>query len=306
MVAQSIAHMDRNVAVVPMNDIASRHSTMPIGGDWSIEERNADPGAATEWLYRQPSLNVGLGPAGVFCLEFPGFVTFDVNPEERTIAIGAGVEANAETISHFLYDQVFPRIIAQNEFLVLHSAAVSSESGAILFIGPTGAGKSTLAASLHLAGFALIGDDAIIVRRNGSGHVAEAVYRSLRLNPDALTALGGPWSHRAMAQYSDKRRVEQAELGDVLPPQPIAAIVVLSVGQDVHLSRLSNVDACMSVAEHSFWLDPSDVGQTCKRLTAACEVVAATPVYRLSFRRDFADLPAIHNQLSTLLGPFAR
>ena len=306
MVAQSIAHMNRNVAVVPMNDIASRHSTMPIGGDWSIENRNADRGAAIEWLYRQPSLNVGLGASGVFCLEFPGFVTFEVNPEHCTIAICAGVEANAETISHFLYDQLFPRIIAQDEFLVLHSAAVSGGSGAILFIGPTGAGKSTLAASLHLAGFALIGDDAIIVRRNDSGHVAEAVYRSLRLNLDALTALGGPWSHRAMAQYSEKRRVEEAELGDVLPPQPIAAIVVLSVGEDVHLSRLSTVEACMTVAEHSFWLDPSDVEQTCKRLTAACDVVAATPVYRLKFRRDFADLPVIHEQLSALLGPVAR
>ena len=53
------------------------------------------------------------------------------------------------TIEHLLVDQIWPRILAHRGQLVLHAAGVTSPTGAILFVGQSGRGKSTL--TLYMA-----------------------------------------------------------------------------------------------------------------------------------------------------------
>ena len=54
----------------------------------------------------------------------------------------------ASTVRHLFLDQVIPLLLSRRELLVLHASAVLTAHGAIAFVGKSGQGKSTLAASL--------------------------------------------------------------------------------------------------------------------------------------------------------------
>jgi hypothetical protein len=228
-------------------------------------------------------------------------LAIDVFPDGRLVARSDGPVAQ-NTLDHFLADQVIPRILAHRGDFVCHSGAVRCDDAALMFVGASGRGKSTLAASFNLAGHALLGDDAMVV--SWSNHIphVRSVYPSLRLFPDALAALmpdaptAGP-----MAQYSTKQRidVEVADEGD-LPPLPVRALFVIdapTADGTIAICPLSVADACMALVGSSFALDPNDMEQAKSRLTAASRLASAVPAFRLAFERSFDLLSAVRQAI---------
>jgi hypothetical protein len=66
---------------------------------------------------------------------------------------------------------IYSRLLARRRAFLLHAAAVSDGGRTILFPGPSGAGKTTLA---EACGNAALGDELVLVRRAGGGHEAAA------------------------------------------------------------------------------------------------------------------------------------
>ena len=58
---------------------------------------------------------------------------------------------------------VLARLLIERGRFLLHGAAFDRGHGALLTVGPSGAGKSSLAVAAHLAGWAVLGDDMIVV-----------------------------------------------------------------------------------------------------------------------------------------------
>ena len=110
---------------------------------------------------------------------------------------------------HFLADQVIPRLMAHAGSFVFHAGAVRLGETALVFMGESGRGKSTLVASFDQAGTALLGDDAMVLSTEDGVPAVRPVYPSLRLFPDSIAALmpaaqtAGP-----IAQHSTKERIE--------------------------------------------------------------------------------------------------
>ena len=209
------------------------------------------------------------------------------------------------TIEHLLVDQIWPRILAHRGELVLHAAGVSGPSGAILFVGQSGRGKSTLAGSLHQRGFELLGDDAIVVSAVDDITRCSAVYRSLRLFPDSIESLFDQPVHRSeVAEYTDKENVHlpAPEGGD--SDHRVRAIFF--IGEDKanaipSLELVSPGDACMRLVEHSFWLDPTNMALTTRKLASASALANRVPVYQLSYMRDYARLDELHAVIFSVL-----
>ena len=166
---------------------------------------------------------------------------------------------------------------------------------AILLLGESGSGKSSLAASFERKGYALLGDDALVVSWRGQSAHARAVYPSLRLFPDSIQALfseGIPTA--SVAHYTPKLRVsvplkDEGERSAL----PIRAIFVLgapSPDSQVKVCRKSIADACMSLVEGSFVLDPTDTSRAPKRLHDASALAREVPVFDLSYPRAYSRL----------------
>lgn len=214
--------------------------------------------------------------------------------------IVTAAELDADALAHLLADQVLPRLIAHDRVLVLHAGAVRHQAGAIVVLGDSGLGKSTLVGSLASAEHPIMSDDAMIVTQDHGGVKVSAVYPGLRLLPDSIAALfPGNAGTDPVADYTDKLRVRVGTMTEdgrhpvgllafLEPPANTAAIT---------LRRLSPSETCMALISNSFSLDPTDKAGAAGKLAQASAIAAKVPAYALGYPRDYARLKDVHQVL---------
>ena len=71
-----------------------------------------------------------------------------------------------QDIRTFLLGSIFGTVLIQRDYLVLHGSALAKDDKAILFLGDSGQGKSTIAYSLLEQGWKLLADDLIAIDQN--------------------------------------------------------------------------------------------------------------------------------------------
>lgn len=228
-------------------------------------------------------------------------VAVDVFPGRMIVAKSPAGVARA-TVDHFLADQVLPRVLAHSGKLVIHAGSVRFGDEALVFMGPSGRGKSTLVASLDRAGLALLGDDAMVLSTVDGVPQVQPVYPSLRLFPDSIAALmPGASTTGPVAHYSTKERIDLgfADVGAAspLPIRALFAIAAVDEHRAIGLRRLSVAQACMALVESSFALDPTDLVRARDRLKQASALAGAVPAFELSYPRDFACLAEVRRAI---------
>lgn len=275
--------------------------------------------APRAWTARPPhvapqdpdaDLLVEQAPDGTVVMIFVDVACFQVCfAEKRVTLTHAHQDADRATIDHLLNDHIAPRIIAQSGALVLHGSAVEIDGQLAIFLGQTGAGKSTLAASLHRSGHRLLGDDAVVISETARGFEGEAVYRSLRLFPESIAQVfADPVATAPMAYYSSKLLVDAGTLPETGPASvPIGGIFALAIADDrVTHAPLKPADACMMLVENSFALDPSDPLAAAGRMANAARLAAAVPCRSLAYPSEFAILPSVGEHVARLLATSAK
>lgn len=271
--------------------------------DASLEPRSGSAPACQRAIEFEPVLTRE-SPASV-ALDFGDIASFRIDFEARLVSlVSSHNEADPATIDHFLNDHVAPRIIAHLGALVIHGSAVEIGGRLAIFMGNTGAGKSTLAASLMKRGHRLMGDDAVVINQTDAGWVGEAVYPSLRLFPESINQVfAESVDTDAMAFYSDKRLVRAVVLAAARPVAvPLGMIFVLTDGDEgVSHSTLGLADACMMTVENSFTLDPDDAAAAAGRMAKAAGLAAAVPCHALSYPYDFAILDDVCRHVAALM-----
>ena len=231
---------------------------------------------------------------GHYRMQLGDEVSIDLHPDRR-ISANVKPDLGPDTFHHFLADQVIPRALAGEGKIVIHAGAVAHDDGAILLVGASGRGKSTLTTSFYLAGNAMLGDDAIVIDRVDGRPAARAVYPSLRLMPDSIIALvPDRFETRQVADYTRKLRVSvPVDISATSQPLPVVALFVigpLQADRAISIRRLSIAEACMALVENSFALDPSDVAQARYRLDEASALARDIPSFELNYPHDYARL----------------
>ncbi|MEE4153464.1 MAG: hypothetical protein V2I27_04830 [Erythrobacter sp.] len=231
-------------------------------------------------------------------MSFGQIAAFRIDFGSKTVTLAEmHPDVDQATIDHLVDDHVAPRVVSAHDLLVLHGSAVEIAGKLAVFIGQTGAGKSTLAASLYAEGHKLLGDDAVVIDQTNGLLTGEAVYPSLRLFRDSIERVfREEVGSSAMAFYSTKRNVAADKLDSAaMRAVPLAAIYILSRGDArVTLNRRSPADACMALVENSFALDPQDARAAVSRTARAAQVAAQVPCYELAYPHDFAGLSRVH------------
>lgn len=235
----------------------------------------------------------------LFRMEFDRGATFDVAPADRLIRAFKHKDGVApRIIADLLADQVEPRVLAYEGAFIVHASAIEVNGFIVLFVGDSGFGKSTLAASFDQSGTPMLCDDAVIVEWVDGRVTGRAVYPSLRLHPDSLEALiPGIAAADAVAYHGDKRRLNlpfQDRGTDAA--RPVAAIFSLdavAATKDIAIQSLSPAALCMALVTNSFSLDPTDLAAASRKLGDAGQVAEHVPAFSLDYPRDFALLPAV-------------
>ena len=236
-------------------------------------------------------------------LRFPLHADFTFDPDALSQGISAipSPDTDLHAIEHLFHNNVVPMLLADSGALMLHGAAVDLGDGAVVFIGLSGRGKSTLAASFASAGLPFLSDDSIRLDPRGTGYIAQPSYPSIRLRRDSDEAiLCARTSDVSSVTFSNKARYAAgSEIPHSTKPTPLRAIYVLEREgvTEINIQRLNANEAVMEFVQHSFNLDIRSEATLSGHFERMATLANKASVFRLDYPRDYGLLPDIRSAI---------
>jgi hypothetical protein len=219
--------------------------------------------------------------AGRWTIRYAGICQAVIDRGERSMTVHGAVGGDPDMIPVFVEGSLLAHVLAAEGLLAIHASAVEWGGAALALVGPSGMGKSTLAALLCSAGARLVADDALRVDVAGGIATCFPGSRRLRLRT-AAAPLGRAMEGAALTETADGRTaVRPARLVDA--PLPLRAALLPEPSREVtrlEVQRLGAVEAVQELLSYprlTRWESAEQIG-TLFRLTA--DVAAAVPVYR--------------------------
>jgi hypothetical protein len=273
---------------------SSPDEPIPLSSSWYLTVSLTD---GTPWL-RCATHSLG------YLLHFPNLADFVFDTSRSVIHCTPQAKTPTHTLHHLLLDQVLPLVLNYKGHEVLHGAAVVTPYGACAFVGPTGAGKSTLAASFLAAGYPVLTDDCVALSLRGEHILAIPAYPGIRLWDNAIAALFGTTGSCApMAHYTSKQRFTAAlsAVPFCFSAVPLVGVYVLGTAGDEDagsvstptVSPLTEREALMTLLSLAFKLDIRDRRMLTREFDFLHRLVTHIPVRRLTVPDSFTALPAV-------------
>jgi len=146
-----------------------------------------------------------------------------------TIEPAPGV--NDDEVRLFLMGAVWSALLLQRGLLPLHGSAIRVKDGAVVFAGPSGNGKSTLAAALMERGHPFVTDElcALDVKENSPPTLLPG-FPQIQLWADSLRRLDWDIRHLAPVRPGLGKFVVPLENDTIGAPLPVARLYVMVVG----------------------------------------------------------------------------
>lgn len=234
-----------------------------------------------------------------YLLRFPDLADFEVSADGTEVVAHPANGTDAATVEHLYINQLVPLALSRQGQPAFHASVVTVPGGAVAFLGDTGMGKSTLAASYALNNAAFLTDDALIVEESGDNIRAQPSHASLRLWEDSVEALvGSEIAEAGPVSYSSKTRLLA---GDALvhsdEAQPLIAAFVLEMqdASSVAIRALNGLDRYMGWLDNSFLLDIEDHDLLARHFEWTHRISGTVPTLALDYPRDYGILPEVRN-----------
>lgn len=208
------------------------------------------------------------------------------------IVIEPHQNAQAEDIPVFLLDTVFAALLQQRGFLALHGSAVAVDGKAVVLLGASSVGKTTLALALHDRGCPLLADEVCAVgMRNGKAVVFPGVPQ-LNVWEDTLLAAGKDVSgYRPIRQGLGKYAFS---VGDWFCKEAVGlANVVLLIN---HNREAFEAETIRGVAKFERLLRNAFFAETAvdrSRLFGLCAAASASRVVQVTFNNQTHDVDSV-------------
>jgi hypothetical protein len=253
------------------------------------------------WLaeaHDEGALSARVGRDGDYLVaEWPHRARFRVKRDGSEPLFEADPEARASDVEKLRRGAVRLLLAHLAGAIPLHASAVAIDGRAIVCVGGTGLGKSTLAAALcDLAGGSLLGDDAVVIERNGSSFDVVALEDKHWLDAPAARALG-----RSGDAAEDKVAIATRRADVARAPLAMIAHLAFSDLDAPRLVPLLGLEAVAGLLAQltRFVVDAPEVGR--RDLSSLAELVDRTPVVRLERPRRLDLLRATAELVSAAL-----
>ena len=228
-----------------------------------------------------------------FLLRFPDRADFSIATVSSKVVCAPVPGVSLQMITALYLNQVVPLMMNHAGTLVLHAAAINDRGRALAFAGPSGRGKSTLAASFAKAGYPFLTDDGLILEPANAGYLARPNHASVRLWLDSESALFNP----APADDGDEP-VEKSRLisGPGLPhqqdPIPLAAIYFLgdNACDTIEFQKLAPQTGLSCLIQHAFLLDVDDRARVRSHFGRLADLSEVVPTFTLNYPRQYGRL----------------
>ena len=236
-----------------------------------------------------------------FLLRLPGIGRL-VARDGRHLEIEADAGADLQDLLVFALGTGIGALLYQRGVTVLHASAVADGPLALAFCGPSGIGKSTLAAALCNAGCRFVSDDVLAVRLDAANRpTVSPDARQLKLFESGLSALGlSDRRHGAVRRKIEKYYVEP-------PSQPatgavaLRAIYVLSSNDqldDPQIEPIERLNAALALQRNGYRPRlAAAMARVGNPVAVTAAILRHVPVYRLTRPTRLERLPRVAEML---------
>lgn len=236
---------------------------------------------------------------GGYLLRFPDYADFRVSYDGLEVTCTATPHVGPATLSHLYLNQVVPLALSQQGRLVFHASAVDLDGRAVAFLGHSGRGKSTLAASFGTNGVGFLTDDVLLLRQDKTDTCPRVVpsLASVRLWRDSTEAIiPDSVSADPRVQFTTKDRFACGP--DLLfngCERKLRCAYILGETDTavVTISPMSKAEALDAWLKHSFALDREDVSATARLFDRVAELTRTVPIFHLNYPRRFEYLDEV-------------
>lgn len=182
-------------------------------------------------------------------------------------------------------------LLLRSKTVALHASAVATEKGALVFIGHSGAGKSTTALELSRKGLPLLADDLVIIDLDRLELLSATATVRLFDKPEAVPEA---LDHVVILPELEKfwYRLPEKEIS---VRTPLCKIYSLEHSQEVEggaIMRSGGADSLVRLLKQSFDLSNGPRSYKEERFRGITALAKEIPVYALRYRQECREEPA--------------
>jgi hypothetical protein len=234
-------------------------------------------------------------------LRFPTLFEFMVSPDGRSVACGLLERATIDSFQTYLLGHVLSYALVKQGYEPLHATAVVIEGAAVVFLGDSGQGKSTLAAAFLHAGYQLLTDDLLLIRDVDGVLSGFPGPPRVKLFPHvACRFLPKQASSTRMNPETPKLIIPLEQHQQCPGPTPIQGFLSLDScgeGANIRFSSLSGIDSVLQLLGSTFNTRLVTPDRLRQQFLAAREWATRIPIRRLEYPRVLADIEQVRDAI---------
>ena len=237
-------------------------------------------------------------------VRWEGVGEFVISPDGRRITGRQCDQAHEESFQVYLLGQALSYALVNQGFEPLHATAIVINGAAMVLLGNSGLGKSSLAACFLDAGHRLLTDDLLLLRPAGRGVMAYPGPARIKLFPQlARLFRHEAASGVAMNPKSKKLILPLHHSQSVRHPVPLGGIYALlpprsaTRGRTVRIAALPPRESFIALVKNTFNYRIVGRSRMERQFESATRVVTVMAVKKVSYPRILARLPDVRDAL---------
>jgi hypothetical protein len=216
------------------------------------------------------------------------------------IVVDTAEDASSEILRHLVLGPAFNYLLHQRNVFVLHASVVSVDGDAVAFVGDSGQGKTTTAASFLRDGLRVLSDDVAAITFEPDGPAVRSGYPCIKLDPAVPERFDQPVEEVAPTSPDRDRHFYRLQSEQPSEPVPLDRVYLLEDGPEVDITPLAPREQLMALVTNTYVAPILDGdGEASANFDQCAAIADATEVRQLRRPYELDALPEVVDAVRT-------